>query len=104
MLALLGHARPPSYEDGIWLAPQLRTHVLDVDHARLPEPGVVHGGALVVGNYTAVASLRDAQAVDRSTGRFGDGIVQLLAIGAKSDCDGLGELLNGFTWFVVSFP
>jgi len=73
-----------------------------VNHARLPETGIVDGGALVVRNHGAVASLGDAQTVDGGTGRFGDGIVQLLAIGVRADRNGLGELLDGFTWVVVS--
>lgn len=81
----------------------IRTQILDVDHARLPEAGVVDGGALVVGNHAAVASLGDTQTVDGGTGCFGDGIVQLLTIRGKGDRDGLGELLDGFTWLLVSF-
>lgn len=72
-----------------------------MDHTRLPQTSVLNGCVLIMGDDAAVASLGDAQSVDRSARCICEGIVKFLASRVERNSKCLRELLDGFTYSLL---
>ena len=80
----------------------VHTQVLDVNHARVPQTGIIDGRTVRAGNHAAIATLGDAQAVNRGVGDLSNDAVQLLARCIVGNGDFPGKLADRLACRIVS--
>ncbi len=66
-----------------------------MDHAGLPETGLINGRVLGVWDDAAVTSFGDSQTVDGGAGDIGDHVVQIFTRGIEGNGESLGEPPDG---------
>lgn len=82
--------------DGV-VSAYLLTEIFDVQDALFLQTDSVDGRVLRVGDYSAIATLGDAETVDGEARGFRELVVDFGGRGIGGHLNLLGELLNGFT-------